>query len=113
MSSSNLAEKITAYFNWQPFVSIDLPLAVSAQTAMVNNKLYIYIADFSSLPVKKGENRNALKNTRISVKTTEYRKAYTLNYLGEPQSLSLLVDEGKSMVTITEIRDGAVIWFEK
>ena len=108
-----LADKITSHFSWQPFVSVDLPAAVTAQVAKVNDTLYFYIADFSSLPVKKDENREPLKDTRISVNTKEYSKAFALNYLGEPQNLPLQLNDGKTSITIPEIRDGAVIWFEK
>ncbi len=104
-----LAEDI----GFKPAVLINASPFVTTQTALVDGKPHVFIANFKGL--KKNENAVQLPENNVTIEFQASRdaKVFDLPFLGHIEKLQATWQDGKLNCVIPEIRKGMVIWIEE
>jgi hypothetical protein len=105
-------DRIDSQFNFQPAVTIEASPFVSTQTAMVDGKPHVFIANYKGLKGKENAAQLPEENMRITFPAKAGGKIFALPYLGELQEIAAEMKDGKVTCVIPEITKGMVVWCE-
>ncbi|HEX9652722.1 MAG TPA: hypothetical protein VGA99_03345 [bacterium] len=104
--------RIDSQFNFQSPVTIDATPFVSTQTAMVDGKMHVFVANYKGLKGKENAAQLPEENVRITFPAKAGSKVLALPYLGEVEEIASEIRDGKLACTIPGIAKGMVIWCE-
>jgi hypothetical protein len=110
--TTDFFSRIDSQFDFQPAVTIEASPFVSTQTALVDGKLHVFIANYKGLKGKENAAQMPEQNVRITFPAKADAKIFALPYLGEVQEIAAEMKDGKVTCTVPEITKGMVVWCE-
>ena len=94
-------------------VNIEASPFVSSQTALVNGKPYVFLANFSGLKSDEVVQQTPQENIKIQFYGQQKGKVFFLPFLGKEQELSTVFKDGEAMCILPNLTKGGVVWFEE
>jgi len=85
---------------------------VTAQTALVDHKIHVFLANFKGLQARKIATQIPERNVEISFLSTGRERAFILPFLGKIRELPTEQSDGQLRVVIPQIEKGAVVWLD-
>jgi len=108
----SLIQKVKLELDYKSAIDITASPFISTQICEVNDKSYIFIANFKGLQGRKNATQIPETDMLISLRTSENREVYILPYLEKPQKLNAIYKEGRLICKLPPINKGAVVWIE-
>lgn len=108
----SLIQKVKLELDYKSAIDITASPFISTQICEVNDKSYIFIANFKGLQGRKNATQIPETDMLISLRTDENREVYILPYLEKPQKLNAIYKEGRLICKLPPINKGAVVWIE-
>jgi hypothetical protein len=96
----------------EPAVEVVASPFVVGQTARVDGKLHVFLANFKGLEAKKISRQIPERNVEISFPAGAGSRVFVLPFLGQARELAVERKGGRIRVVIPEIDKGAVAWLE-
>ncbi len=85
---------------------------VTSQTARVNGKMHVFIANFKGLQPRKNATQIPEENVQIFFPQNEGSAAFVLPFLGKVRKLPVESSSEQLRVVVPRIDKGAVVWLE-
>ncbi len=85
---------------------------VTSQTARVNGKIHIFLANFKGLQSRKVARQIPERNVEVFLPASEGRKVFLLPFLGEARELPAALAGARLRAVVPEIDKGAAIWLD-
>lgn len=93
-------------------VQVEASPFVTSQTARVNGRIHIFLANFKGLQARKVSRQIPERNIAISFPAKAGRSAFVLPFLGKVRKLPLESTGGQLRVVLPRIDKAAVVWLE-
>lgn len=93
-------------------VEIDAPPFLSTQTATVDGKVSVFLANFAGLRSKEGAQQIPAQHVRITFSTDRPGTIAVLPFLGQVRKIEGTFHDGKLSCEIPSIEKGSVAWLE-
>lgn len=97
----------------EPAVKVETSPFVASQTARVNGRLHVFLANFTGLIRKEKAVPIQVENVKISFPSKAGAKVHVLPFLGEMREIPGQWQNGVVTVVIPEIQRGAVVWLSE
>ncbi|MCB0284720.1 MAG: hypothetical protein KDF60_19210 [Calditrichaeota bacterium] len=104
--------EIINHFKIDTDIKIEASPFVSTQTALVESKPHVFIANFAGLKSDEIMTQTTEKDIKIQFKAGDEAKVFYLPFLGEKQRLDAKYSEGWVMCKLPPIEKGGVVWLE-
>ena len=85
---------------------------MSTQTARVNGKLCVFLANFRGLKSNERGDQTPERHIQITFPAGPQTRVYLLPFLGETREIKPVWSSGAIKCVIPEIAKGAVVWVE-
>ena len=85
---------------------------VTAQTARVNGRIHVFLANFKGLEPRKRTTQIPEENVEIFFPASEGSRGFVLPFLGEVRNLPVERSGERLRVTVPKLDKGAVVWLE-
>jgi hypothetical protein len=95
-----------------PAVEVVASPFVIGQTARVDGKIHVFLANFKGLEAKKKDRQIPERNVEISFPASAGSKVFVLQFMGQVRELTVERRAGRVRAVIPEIDKGAVAWLE-
>ncbi|HXH47860.1 MAG TPA: family 10 glycosylhydrolase [Terriglobia bacterium] len=95
-----------------PAVEVVASPFVIGQTARVDGKIHVFLANFKGLEAKKKDRQIPERNVEISFPASAGSKVFVLPFMGQVRELTVVQRAGRVRAVIPEIEKGAVVWIE-
>ncbi len=93
-------------------IQVEASPFITAQTARVDGKVHIFLANFKGLQANKISKQIPEKNVAVSFPASEGSRVFLLPFLGTVSELTGQRDGGRIRVVIPEIDKAAAVWLE-
>ncbi len=100
-------------FNLKQNIEIEASPFVSSQTAQVNGKPHVFLANFTGLKSDELVSQTPQEGIKIHFYGFKNGKVFYLPFLGKKQELSTVFENGEIICTLPTLKNGGVVWFEK
>ncbi|HEX9971184.1 MAG TPA: hypothetical protein VGD14_03855, partial [bacterium] len=104
-----LAENI----GYKPAVVINASPFVTTQTAVVDGKTHVFIANFKGLKTNEIARQLPENNVTIEFQASRNAKVFVLPFLGQIEKIQTTWEDGTLKCMIPEIQKGMVVWVEE
>jgi len=96
----------------KPGVTIQASPYISTQTALVDNKMHVFIANFKGLKGSENAVQIPETNVKITFPAKQDAKIFVLPFLGQVEELKGEWSNGQLTCILPEIQKGMVVWCE-
>lgn len=103
---------ISEYFGFQFATVIEASPFISSQSAIVEGKPHVFLANFSGLKSDEVVDQRPESNIKISFSGMAGSKIFYLPFLGEKQLLDSRFENGRVACVLPAVGKGGVIWLE-
>ena len=97
---------------FKPAIQITASPYVTAQQALVNGKVHIFIANYKGLKGKEIDRQIMESGVVLKIPAAAENKLYFLPYLGTRQEITGKFENGLMTVKLPDIDRGAIFWME-
>lgn len=108
----NFVADLKNQFNYQSPITIEASPFLSTQTAIVENKPHVFIANYKGLKSDEVAKQIPEKDVLVNFTNIKEGKVFYLPYLGEKTELKSEVTDGSLSCVIPSVEKGGVIWVE-
>ena len=97
---------------YAPPVKVEASPFITSQTARVNGRIHIFLANFKGLQARKVAKQIPERNVAVTFPPNAGSSAYLLPFLGNVRKLPVETSGGQLCVVIPRIDKAAVVWLE-
>jgi hypothetical protein len=105
-------KRLAGVLNFIPQVELSASPFVASQTAVIDGKIHIFLANFQGLKSRASAVQKPERNVRISFPAKPDAHLYVLPFLGKVEEIKGEWKNGKISCVIPEVHKGAVVWCE-
>jgi len=104
--------KLAAVLNFVSQVEVLASPFVASQTAVVDGRIHVFLANFQGLKSRVSAVQKPERNVRISFPAKPDARLYILPFLGKVEEIKGEWKNGKISCVIPEVHKGTVVWTE-
>ncbi|MBN2008799.1 hypothetical protein JW960_05600 [candidate division KSB1 bacterium] len=105
--------ELTNEVGYKPAVMVNASPFVSSQTAVVDGKTHVFIANFKGLKKNEIAVQLSENNVTIEFQASQNASVFGLPFLGQVEKIQTTWESGNLKCTIPEIGKGMVVWVEE
>jgi hypothetical protein len=113
LTRNEFVNRLKAHFDYEPAVQIHASPFISTQTAMVESRPHVFLANYRGLKRDEVAEQTPEENVEIIFAATENAKVWYLPFLGKKIELKGISEDGHLVCRIPAVNKGAVVWLEK
>jgi Glycosyl hydrolase-like 10 len=103
---------LTNVLKFKPAIQMTASPYMTAQPALVNGKIHIFMANYKGLKGREVVKQIAESGVEVKITTAAVNKIYFLPYLGSKQELNGINADGIVTIKLPDIDKGAILWIE-